>query len=142
MRRPGSMETSLDRWISIIHRYGQSYLEKQCDDLDIGYGQLAFIRALSRRDGLSQEELSEVLSIDKTTTARAIKTLVELGYVSRSPDSTDGRIYHLSLTAKAIAKALATWFSKRPNASTITLSARVNRPTSHSRSRASAFALI
>ena len=101
MSRPGSMETSLGRWISIIHRYGQSYLEKQCDDLDIGYGQLAFIRALSRRNGLSQEELSEVLSIDKTTTARAIKTLVELGYVSRSPDSTDGRIFRLSLTAKA-----------------------------------------
>ena len=45
--------------------------------------------------------MSEVLSIDKTTTARAIKTLVELGYVSRSPDPTDGRIYRLSLTAKA-----------------------------------------
>jgi DNA-binding MarR family transcriptional regulator len=95
------MEASLGRWISIIHRYGQSYLEKQFGGLDVGYGHIAFIRALSRRDSLSQEELSEVLSIDKTTTARAIKTLVELGYVARSPDSTDRRIYRLSLTAKA-----------------------------------------
>ena len=103
MSNPRSAEVALSRWISIIHRYGQSYLEKQCDGMDIGYGHIAFIRALSRRDGLSQEELSEVLSIDKTTTARAIKTMVELGYVSRSPDSTDRRIYRLSLTTKAAA---------------------------------------
>ena len=100
MSRP-KREPSIGKLISIIHRYGQSYLEKRCAGLDIGYGQIAFIHALSRKDGLSQEELSEFLRIDKTTTARAIKTLVELGYVSRSPDSSDRRIHHLFLTAKA-----------------------------------------
>lgn len=115
MSRPASAETSLGRWISIIHRYGQSYLEKQCSGLDIGYGHIAFISALSWRESLSQEELSEVLSIDKTTTARAIKTLVELGYVSRSTDPADKRIYHLSLTPKVrsiiplIKESLKTW---------------------------------
>jgi len=44
--------------------------------------------------------LSEALSMDKTTTARAIRKLVELGYVTKKRDSQDKRFYRLSLTAK------------------------------------------
>jgi len=115
MSRYGSREESLGKWISVIHRYGQSFTEKKCADLDIGYGHVAFILTLNRKDGLSQEELSETFSIDKTTTARAIKKLVELGYILRSPDAFDKRIQHLHLTAKSndiipfITQFLRTW---------------------------------
>lgn len=115
MSRYGSREESLGRWISVIHRYGQSFIEKKCADLDIGYGHVAFILTLNRKDGLSQEGLSETLSIDKTTTARAIKKLIELGYILRSPDGLDKRIQHLHLTAKSkdvmpyIMHTLRTW---------------------------------
>ena len=101
MNRYGSREESLGRWISVIHRYCQSFIERECTCLDIGYGHVAFILALNRRDGLSQEELSEILSIDKTTTARAIKRLIELDYVLRIPDVSDKRIHHLHLTVKS-----------------------------------------
>ena len=115
MSRYGSREESLGRWISVIHRYGQRFIEKKCADLDIGYGHVAFILTLNRKGGLSQEKLSEILNIDKTTTARAIKKLIELGYILRSPDSLDKRIQHLHLTAKSndiipyITQSLRTW---------------------------------
>lgn len=38
--------------------------------------------------------------MDKTTTARAIKELVELGYVTKKHDCQDRRFCRLSLTAK------------------------------------------
>lgn len=100
MNKHSSKEESLGRWISVIHRYGHSYLEKQCGALDISHGHVAFLVGLYYRDDLSQEELSEALGLDKTTTARAIKKLLERGYVSISPDPADRRIHRLHLTAK------------------------------------------
>jgi len=94
------MNESLGKWVSIIHRYCRSYIDKEFAGLDIKGGYLQFIHALYRHDGLSQDELSEALGIDKTTTARAIKELVELGYVIKEHDSQDKRFYRLSLTNK------------------------------------------
>ena len=94
------MNESLGKWVSIIHRYGRSFIDKEFVEFDIKGGYLQFIHALYRHDGLSQDELSEALSMDKTTTARAIKELVELGYVTKEHDSQDKRFYRLSLTTK------------------------------------------
>ena len=100
MNKHSSKEESLGRWISVIHRYGHSYLEKQRGALGISHGHVAFLVGLYHRDDLSQEELSEAIGLDKTNTARAIKKLLELGYVSISPDPADKRIHRLHLTAK------------------------------------------
>jgi DNA-binding MarR family transcriptional regulator len=37
----------------------------------IGYGQFLFLMELYNSDGIRQEDLSEILNIDKGTTARA-----------------------------------------------------------------------
>ena len=52
-------------------------------------------------DGISQEELSERILVDKATTGRAIKKLVEEGYVVRHRDPKDKRSYQIYLTPKA-----------------------------------------
>jgi len=94
------MHESLGKWISIIHRYSRSFVDKEFAELDIRGGYLQFVHALYRHDGLSQDELSEALGMDKTTTARAIKELVELGYVTKRHDWQDKRFCRLSLTTK------------------------------------------
>ena len=100
MNKHSSKEESLGRWISVIHRYGHSYLEKQRGDLGISHGHVAFLVGLYHQDNLSQEELSEAIGLDKTNTARAVQKLLEQGYVSISPDPADKRIHRLHLTAK------------------------------------------
>ena len=65
MNKHSSKEESLGRWISVIHRYGHSYLEKQRDALGISHGHVAFLVCLYHRDDLSQAELSEALGLDK-----------------------------------------------------------------------------
>ena len=91
-------DESLGRWISCIYRYGNSFMEKDLAESEIGSGHQPFLLAIYVTDGMSQDELSNVLNIDKATTTRAIKGLVELGYVVRKRDSGDKRVYRLSLT--------------------------------------------
>jgi len=71
------------RWLSIVYRLGQSFLDKELKLYNLGSGQGMFLAGLLHRDGISQEHLSALLCIDKGTTARAIKKLEEEGYVLR-----------------------------------------------------------
>ena len=96
-------ESSIGRWISILYRYGQSYISKQLESYNIGSGQYIFLIILFRNDGISQEKLSEHLKIDKATTAKAIKKLAAEGYIKREIDSLDKRAYKVFLTPKALA---------------------------------------
>ena len=56
---------------------------------------------LYKKDGISQEELSENLKIDKGTTCRAIKKLEEEEFLIRVKDENDKRAYKLYLTEKS-----------------------------------------
>lgn len=94
--------SSIGRWISILYRYRQNYLGKKLDPYNIGCGQHIFLMVLSKNNGVSQEELSEHLKIDKATTAKAIKKLEDEGYVVRDIDAMDKRAYQVFLTHKAL----------------------------------------
>lgn len=92
---------SINRWISILYRYGQSYISKQLETYNVGSGQYIFLIALYKKDGISQEEISDYLKIDKATTAKSIRRLEKEGYVKRDIDSKDKRAYKVYLTQKA-----------------------------------------
>lgn len=93
---------SIPRWISLIHRYGRIYIGERLEHLGIGKGQMPFLNTLYKEDGLSQEELANYLKIDKGTTAKALKKLEELGYISRQPRDDDKRYYRVYLTEKGL----------------------------------------
>ena len=115
MREPAHRTEPVGKWISIIYRCGRAFFDRQLAGDDISGGHLPFIFTLYRRGGLSQHELSESIGFDKTTTARVVKSLISLGYVSRTRDPEDGRVYRLFLTSEAkallprIEECLAKW---------------------------------
>ena len=88
------------KYISIIHRHARTFFDRKLAEDNISSGQIPFIFQLCQTVGLSQDELSNLLGMDKTTTARAVKSLVELGYVLREHDSGDQRMYRLCLTSE------------------------------------------
>ncbi|MEG1311686.1 MAG: MarR family transcriptional regulator [Romboutsia sp.] len=90
----------IGKYISQMYRKGNSFITKELCSLGIGSGQFMFLLELYRQDGRSQEELSEILNIDKGTTARAIKKLEEQGFLIRVKDEMDKRAYKLYLTEK------------------------------------------
>lgn len=106
---------NIGKYISFIYRKAGGFISKGLSDLGIGYGQLMFLLELYRADGKSQEDLCEILDIDKGTTARAIKKLEEEQFVIRLKDENDKRAYNIYLTDKAnnlkpdVYKVLDTW---------------------------------
>ena len=92
---------SVGKYISILYRHAQTYITAQMKNYHIGGGQYMFLAALYQQDGVSQEELSQSLMIDKGTTARAVGKLEAAGYVIRKPNTEDKRAYQVFLTQKA-----------------------------------------
>lgn len=95
-------EYSIVKWISILHRNGQSYVSKKLRDYNIGSGQYIIILNLFRNDGIHQEKLSDYMKIDKGSIAKSIKKLEEEAYIKRIIDSDDKRAYKVFLTPKAL----------------------------------------
>jgi len=95
-------EHSIGRYISILYRYGQSYVGKKLERHNIGSGQYVILLTLFRNDGVNQEELSDYLKIDKGSIAKSIKKLEDEAYIERSVDSADKRAYRVYLTRKAL----------------------------------------
>ncbi|MCX7615584.1 MAG: MarR family transcriptional regulator [Clostridiales bacterium] len=93
-------ESHLGKWISIIYRFGQSYLSKQLEPYNIGSGQHRILLTLDRNGGISQEELSDQLKIDKGCIAKSLKKLEDEGYIEKLVDFNDKRAYKVFLTQK------------------------------------------
>jgi len=67
----------------------------------ITVGDEPYYTALAYEDGLSQEELTQRLCVDKSATARAVKALETKGFIRREVDSLDKRNKRLYLTKEA-----------------------------------------
>lgn len=91
---------SFGHYISVIYRHLQIHLNQESAALGFGSGQYLFFMHIAKFDGVTQKELSAHLSIDKATTAKAVKKLGELGYIRGEQDQKDRRSYKLHLTAK------------------------------------------
>lgn len=92
---------SLGRHISHLSMEIRRYLQRELDPYGIGPGQFHFLICLYHRDGISQEELTDLLMVDKATTTRAVSRLEKSGYITRDRDETDKRRYRVRLTEKA-----------------------------------------
>ncbi|MCC3863712.1 MarR family transcriptional regulator [Terrisporobacter petrolearius] len=89
---------NIGKYISQIYRKGRIFISKGLEEHNIGQGQFMYLLELYMEDGRNQEELAEVLKIDKGTTARAIKKLEENGFVRRQKDENDKRSNRVYLT--------------------------------------------
>ena len=81
-----------------IYRNAQSIINSKLIDLNIKSGQHEFFYVISKNQGISQKELSKFLYVGKSTTAKAVKNLMENDYITRLQDENDHRVYRLYLT--------------------------------------------
>lgn len=96
------MERSIGRLISILYRKNQVYLNKVLKHLDITASELPILMCLFHNDGVSQESLSSFINIDKASTARAVQSLLEKGYIVKEKDSVDKRANKIYVTKHAL----------------------------------------
>ena len=76
------------------------YRATRIDDKNLLSHHHSLIWAICREEGRSQEQLSEVLCLNKSTVARSLAALEEKGYVCRIPDKEDRRVLLVYPTEK------------------------------------------
>ena len=88
---------TLTRLTRQMHILKAQYL----DHLGIGMGQSLILAEIISHYGITQAQVSELLRLDKSTVTRAVKKLVEAGYVEKKRNPADRRSHHLLSTNMA-----------------------------------------
>ena len=86
--------------ISSLYRYTQKYFDKKLASFNIGSGQLLFLFLIYENEGIAMQQLSSMADIDKGTTTKSIKKLVDEEYVEIISDENDKRVKKLYTTDK------------------------------------------
>ncbi len=90
------------KMLNNISRSQAIYRHSRISAEDLQPGHYAFVLAICREPGRSQEELARELCINKSTVARNINYLEEKGYISRNPLPKDKRQFAVYPTEKML----------------------------------------
>lgn len=82
----------------IITRLTQIYYTHELEKMGLSYGEFPFLISVYENDGISQEGLSSLLMISKSSTAAMLQKLEGSGYVIREVNPEDRRNFCLHIT--------------------------------------------
>ncbi len=91
---------SIGRYSAAIYRLSQSIFNNKLKNLEISSGQYDIFLVIAKNEGISQKEICEMLYVEKSTTAKAVKHLISKGYIYNRQNSIDKRYACLFLTDK------------------------------------------
>ncbi len=75
------IEKAIGRRVSILFRLSMSHIRREMKKLGFGAGDYPFLAILFFKEGLSQDELSRQMRVDKSYTARALVKLEKMGMI-------------------------------------------------------------
>ncbi|MDO3660975.1 MarR family transcriptional regulator [Bacillus sp. C28GYM-DRY-1] len=88
------------REIGMIARALDSISNIEFKDLDLTRGQYLYLVRIYENPGIIQEKLAEMIKVDRTTAARAIKKLEMQGFIQKLPDEQNKKIKKLFPTER------------------------------------------
>ena len=94
-------KTHLTPWVCFISRLSTRFVGDEMSRMGFGPGQFFLLSALYDEEGLSQDELSRRVGVDKSNTSRAIAKLEKYGLIRRERDPDNHRIKKVFLEPKA-----------------------------------------
>lgn len=89
------------KYINIISRCAFQYRNEQFADSDLNGLQCTYILYICNNPGISQEQLSKIIYINKSNVTRQLAALEENGYVERRISGEDKRVIEVYPTEKA-----------------------------------------
>lgn len=95
------IEASMGRRIGVLSRLTMTYIRSEMKKKGFGAGDYPFLALLFLKEGLSQDELSKFMRVDKSYTARAVARLEKIGMVERRQDPDEHRIKRVFLSRKS-----------------------------------------
>ena len=93
-------DMSLGSLISTASRAYLFFLFQEIEKYGIHGGQFQFLRSLSKKDSISQEELANIYHNHQSTIARALRKLEDKGMISRKVDENNRRKNIITITSK------------------------------------------
>ncbi len=88
------------KMISILYRKMQIILNEQNKDIDVTSGLVPFLFEVKDGEPLTQNDIAARLDIGKSTVAKSVAKLEEMGYLIRSGNEDDGRSIIVTLSEK------------------------------------------
>lgn len=85
------MDKNIARMITFLARKSQSYIGSALSKYNLSVAEQPFFMALQRYEGITQEELTALVGVDKAVTTRAVRLLEGKGYLIRVQDEKDRR---------------------------------------------------
>ncbi|MCF8078431.1 MAG: MarR family transcriptional regulator [Desulfobacterales bacterium] len=89
-------------WICMISRLSTLFVGREMGRLGFGPGQFFLLTALFGEEGLSQDELSRRVGVDKSNTSRALAKLEEYRLIRRQSDPHNHRVKKVYLEPGAL----------------------------------------
>ena len=90
------------REIGMIARALDSISNIEFKEFDLTKGQYLYLVRICENPGIIQEKLAEMIKVDRTTTARAIKKLEMKGFIEKRDDLINKKIKKLYSTEKGV----------------------------------------
>lgn len=94
------MERELFSYLRTIIKNMRKILDREIAHFGIGHAEMRLLMLLYSSGNCTQEELTSRLEVDRSNVGRALKKLVNLGFITREKDSEDGRLFRVFLTEK------------------------------------------
>lgn len=93
----------LSREILLVNRYFRQKRQAYLEPFGLKGYHARYLIEIGSCPGISQDQLSQKLGVDKSNVARQVAILEESGYLQRRPSPTDKRVLQLFHTDKAAA---------------------------------------
>ncbi len=94
------MEEDILRQIGTIARALDSIANVEFKEIELNRGQYLYLTRIKENPGIISNHLAEILSVDRTTTARAIQKIEKDSLIEKKNDQENKKIKHLFVTDK------------------------------------------
>lgn len=91
----------ISRYINLIARCALQYRSVEFEEIGLSGSNHMYIFYLCRHPGVSQEQLSKLLHVNKSNVTRSLRCLEENGFIYRCVNEKDKRNYCIYPTEKA-----------------------------------------
>jgi DNA-binding MarR family transcriptional regulator len=96
------LEFKVLRFVGTLSRAINSKADYTYKKFNLQKGQYMFITRVCENPGINLVNLSNILKVDQATTTKAVKKLIDIGYLNKQQDENDKRGYKLTPTKKAL----------------------------------------
>lgn len=97
---PIDLNFNITQYICFYYKKFQRYCEDKLKPYNLTKGLYTYVIFVYKKPGCTLNEISKALEVDKAYTTRAIKKLIDYGYVNKIIDEKDNRAFNIYPTEK------------------------------------------